>query len=41
MLGLSFPSKVDWGSYIISIAKTTSNEIGRFDPFYEGYSVSL
>ena len=24
MLGLTFSSKLDWGSYIISIAKTTS-----------------
>ena len=28
MLGLTFSSKLDWGSYIISIAKTTSKEIG-------------
>ena len=28
MLGLTFPSKLDWGSYIISIAKTTSKRIG-------------
>ena len=28
MLGLSFSSKLDWGSYIISIAKTTSKKIG-------------
>ena len=27
MLGLSFSSKLDWGSYIISIAKTTSKKI--------------
>ena len=27
MLGLSFSSKLDWGSYIISIAKTASNKI--------------
>ena len=27
MLGLSFSSKLDWGSYIISIAKTTSRKI--------------
>ena len=25
MLGLTFCSKLDWGSYIISIAKTASN----------------
>ena len=28
MLGLSFTSKLDWGSYIIFIAKSTSNKIG-------------
>ena len=28
MLGLTFSSKLDWGSYIISIAKTASEKIG-------------
>ena len=28
MLGLTFLSKLDWGSYIISIAKITSKKIG-------------
>ena len=28
MLGLIFSSKLDWGSYIVSIAKTTSKKIG-------------
>ena len=28
MLGLTFLSKLDWGSYIISIAKTASKKIG-------------
>ena len=28
MLGLTFSSKLDWGSYFISIAKTTSKKIG-------------
>ena len=28
MLGLTFSSKLDWGSYIISIAKTPSRKIG-------------
>ena len=28
MLGLTFPSKFDCGSYIISIAKTASKKIG-------------
>ena len=27
MLGLTFSSKLDWGSYFTSIAKTTSKEI--------------
>ena len=28
MLGLTFSSKLDWGSYIISVAKTASKKIG-------------
>ena len=28
MLGLTFSSKLDWGSYIISITKTVSKKIG-------------
>ena len=28
MLGLTFPSKLDWGSYIISITKMASKNIG-------------
>ena len=28
LLGLSFSSKLNWGSYIVSIAKTTSKKIG-------------
>ena len=28
MLGLTFSSKLDWGSYIISIAKTVSRKTG-------------
>ena len=28
MMGLNFSSKLDWGSYIISIAKTASNKMG-------------
>ena len=28
MLGLSFSSKLDWGSYIVSIVKTASKKIG-------------
>ena len=30
MLGLTFSSKLDWGSYIISIAKTACKKIGAF-----------
>ena len=30
ILGLTFSSKLDWGSYIISIAKTTSKKIEAF-----------
>ena len=30
MLGLTFSSKLDWGSYNISIAKTVSRKIGAF-----------
>ena len=30
MLGLIFSSKLDWGSYITSIAKTTSKKIGAW-----------
>ena len=33
MLGLTFSSKLDWGSYIISIAKTASKKIGAFIRF--------
>ena len=29
MLGLTFDSKLDWGCYTISIAKTTSKKIGE------------
>ena len=28
MMGLTFSSKLDWGSYIVSIAKTASQKIG-------------
>ena len=28
MLGLTFSTKLDWGSYIVSIAKTVSKKIG-------------
>ena len=29
-MGLTFSSKLDWGSYIISIAKTVAKKIGAF-----------
>ena len=37
MLGLTFSSKLDWGSYNISIAKTASKKIGVLEKnlFYE------
>ena len=28
MLGLTFSSRLDWGSYIISVAKTASKKVG-------------
>ena len=33
MLGLAFSSKLDWGSYIVSIAKTASKKIGALIHF--------
>ena len=30
LLGLTFSSKLDWGSYIVSIAKTASKKIGAW-----------
>ena len=46
MLGLNFSSNLDWGSYTISIAKTSSKKMGAFNSFYEvsfsrGCSVSV
>ena len=35
MLGLTLSSKLDWGSYIISVAKTASKENWSFNSFYE------
>ena len=32
LLGLDFSSKLDWGSYIVSIAKTASKKIGVLIP---------
>ena len=31
MLGLIFTSKLDWCTYIVSIAKTSSKKIGAFN----------
>ena len=33
ILGLTFSSKLDWGSYIVSIAKTASKKIGALIRF--------
>ena len=33
MLGLTFPLQLDWGTYIISIAKTSSKKIGTLISF--------
>ena len=44
MLRLTFSHELDWDSYIISIAKTTSKKTGAFIyevSFYRGSSVSL
>ena len=38
MLGLTFPSKLGWGSYIISIAKTASKKIGALIHFMNFFS---
>ena len=38
MLGLTFPSKLGWGSYIISIAKTASTKIGALIHFKKFFS---
>ena len=36
MLGLTFSSKLDWGSYIISVAKTVQ-ENWSLDFFFDGF----
>ena len=41
MLGLAFSSKLDWGSYIISIAKTASKKIGALIRFMKFLSPRL
>ena len=40
MLGLSFTSKLDWGSYIISIAKTASKKIGAIKLGWNSVAIS-
>ena len=41
MLGVTFSSKLDWGSYIISIAKTASKKIGALICFMKSPEVAL
>ena len=41
MLGLTFSSKLDWGSYIISIAKTASKKIGALIRSMKFYSPEI
>ena len=38
MLGLTFSFKLDWGSYIVSIAKTASKKIGAMIRFMKFHS---
>ena len=40
MLGLAFSPTLDWGSYIISIAKTASKKIGAFSMNFNEVSFS-
>ena len=40
MLGLGFSPNLDWGSYIISIAKTASKKIGAFSMNFNEVSFS-
>ena len=41
MLGLTFSSKLDWGSYIISNAKTASKKIGALIPSMKFFSLEV
>ena len=41
MLGLTFSSKLDWGSYIISVAKTASKKIGALIRYIKFLSLEL
>ena len=38
MLGLTFPFKLDWGSYIISIVKFVREKIGALISFMKSLS---
>ena len=40
-LGLTFPTKLGWGSYIISIAKTASKKIGALIDFMKFFSLEV
>ena len=40
ILGVTFSSKLDWGTYIISIAKTASKKIGAFSMNFNKVSFS-
>ena len=40
ILGLTFSSKLDWGTYIISLAKTASKKIGTFSMNFNKVSFS-
>ena len=41
MLGLTFSSKLDWGSYIISSAKTPSNVIRALNRYMNFFSAEV
>ena len=41
LLGLTFSSKLDWGSYMISIAKTASKKIGTLIRLFVNSLISL
>ena len=41
LLEMSLTSKLNWGSYIVSIAKTSSKEIGALIPFMEFFSSDI
>ena len=41
MLGLTFSSKLDWGSYIITVAKTASKKMGALIRFLKFLSLKV